>query len=435
MGVSWIKREFTDVGLTQYPVGRELEVLQGRLGGSRESALLEGSAPASSGSARASDAGASAPRPSQNSDPQGHTDATALDSERAALMAYFESTDGPNWHYGHKVDSRSAWSWDSYEPVGMWHGITTNRTGHVTHIILIDVGVRTVHMSKPPGSIPPEFGQLTNLQYLDLRCFGPEGIKLSEPIPPELGQLTNLQHLHVIGDLSGPIPPELGQLTNLQYLDLRDNKLSGPIPPELGQLTNLQYLDLQGSNLSGPIPPELGQLTNLQHLHVIGDLSGPIPPELGQLTNLQYLDLQGSNLSGPIPPELDQLTNLQYLDLQGSNLSGPIPPELDQLTNLQHLHVIGDLSGPIPPELDQLTNLCYLDLGGNSRLRPIPRGVMDRMRDKNQWGSRCFVEGPGVQVGDRDRVESDLRFRQSRLRQWLQNAHSQMLGCGVMQSK
>ena len=389
MGVSWIKREFTDVGLTQYPVGRELEVLQGRLGGSRESALLEGSAPASSGSARASDAGASAPRPSQNSDPQGHTDATALDSERAALMAYFESTDGPNWHYGHKVDSRSAWSWDSYEPVGMWHGITTNRTGHVTHIILIDVGVRTVHMSKPPGSIPPEFGQLTNLQYLDLRCFGPEGIKLS-----------------------------------------------GPIPPELGQLTNLQYLVLQGSNLSGPIPPELDQLTNLQHLHVIGDLSGPIPPELGQLTNLQYLDLRDNKLSGPIPPELGQLTNLQYLDLRDNKLSGPIPPELGQLTNLQYLDLRDNkLSGPIPPELGQLTNLCYLDLGGNSRLRPIPRGVMDRMRDKNQWGSRCFVEGPGVQVGDRDRVESDLRFRQSRLRQWLQNAHSQMLGCGVMQSK
>ena len=41
--------------------------------------------------------------------------------------------------------------------------------------------------------------------------------------------------------LTGPIPPELGQLTNLQSLWLSHNELSGPIPSELGQLTNLKY--------------------------------------------------------------------------------------------------------------------------------------------------------------------------------------------------
>ena len=39
--------------------------------------------------------------------------------------------------------------------------------------------------------------------------------------------------------LTGPIPPELGQLTNLQELWLSRNEFSGPIPSELGQLTNL----------------------------------------------------------------------------------------------------------------------------------------------------------------------------------------------------
>ncbi|MEH2329353.1 leucine-rich repeat domain-containing protein, partial [Nostoc sp.] len=46
-------------------------------------------------------------------------------------------------------------------------------------------------------------------------------------------------------DLSGKglttLPPEIGQLTNLQYLNLNSNQLSS-LPPEIVQLTNLQYL-------------------------------------------------------------------------------------------------------------------------------------------------------------------------------------------------
>ena len=102
--------------------------------------------------------------------------------------------------------------------------------------------------------------------------------------------------------MSGSIPPELGNLTNLQYLVLGGNRLSGPIPPELGNLTNLQSLSLFSNQLSGPIPPELGNLTNLQSLSLFSNqLSGPIPPELGNLTNLTRLDIYDNQLSGQIP--------------------------------------------------------------------------------------------------------------------------------------
>ena len=81
-------------------------------------------------------------------------------------------------------------------------------------------------------------------------------------IPPELGNLTNLQVLVLRGDplkgeIPGEIPPELGNLTNLQVLVLRGNRLSGQIPPELGNLTSLRVLDLAYNLLSGQIPPEL----------------------------------------------------------------------------------------------------------------------------------------------------------------------------------
>ena len=127
------------------------------------------------------------------------------------------------------------------------------------------------------------------------------GIKLNGTIPPELGDLTNLEHLDLVfNDLSGPIPSELGNLTNLEVIELGYNELSGPIPPELGNLTNLEMLYLDNNKLSGSIPLELGDLINLGRLYLNdNELVGPIPPELGDLTNLEWLDLQGNDLCIP----------------------------------------------------------------------------------------------------------------------------------------
>ena len=41
--------------------------------------------------------------------------------------------------------------------------------------------------------------------------------------------------------LTGPIPPEIGNLTNLEILYLSLNQVTGPIPPEIGKLTNLKH--------------------------------------------------------------------------------------------------------------------------------------------------------------------------------------------------
>src|SRR5437762_2135570 len=82
-------------------------------------------------------------------------------------------------------------------------------------------------------------------------------IGLSE-LPPEIGQLTNLQWLYLGSNQLSELPPEIGQLTNLQWLSLGSNRLS-ELPPEIGQLTNLQLLSL-GSNRLSELPPEIGQL-------------------------------------------------------------------------------------------------------------------------------------------------------------------------------
>ena len=140
--------------------------------------------------------------------------------------------------------------------------------------------------------------------------------------------------------LTGTIPPELGNLNNLERLNLTRNQLTGPIPPELSLLTDLQLLALGGNQLTGPIPTWLGSLAKLQELQLWGNqLTGAIPPELGNLPGLVKLGLSENRLTGEIPPQLSSLTNLRYFSLFDNQLSGEIPTELGNITNLEELYL------------------------------------------------------------------------------------------------
>ena len=169
--------------------------------------------------------------------------------ERDALMALYNSTDGPNW--------TNNTGWGTGDPCDdpAWYGVECD-TGHVTFLVL-------------------SYNQLTG------------------PIPPELGNLRSLGGLFLNNNqLTGSVPPELGDLSSLRWLDLDSNQLSGPMPPELGNLSSLTGLSLYSNQLSGPIPPELGNLSSLEYLYLYyNQLSGPIPSELGNLSSLGWLYL------------------------------------------------------------------------------------------------------------------------------------------------
>jgi len=62
-------------------------------------------------------------------------------------------------------------------------------------------------------------------------------------------------------ELTGSIPPEIGNLTNLNFLYLGSNGLTGSIPSEIGNLTNLTHLDLSDNQLTGLIPESICDLT------------------------------------------------------------------------------------------------------------------------------------------------------------------------------
>ena len=278
----------------------------------------------------------------------------AATTEREALVALYNATNGPRWY-----DNTN---WLSDKPLRQWYGVNTDSHGRVTHLSLSDNGLG--------GTIPPELGNLANLT--DLRLYNS---RLRGSIPPELGNLANLTRLWLYNtQLSGGIPAELGGLANLTDLTLIHNRLSGSIPAELSKLTNLTNLGLYSNRLSGSIPSELGNLANLTHLQLFDNqLSGSIPPELGNLTQLYWLRIGHNQFSGKIPAELGNLTNLTDLDLLNNQLTGSIPSELGNLNRLDKLLLRNNqLSGSIPPELGNLASLRYLGLANNRLSGSIP---------------------------------------------------------------
>lgn len=274
--------------------------------------------------------------------------------ERDALIALYNSTDGPNW------TNSTNWLGPAGTECG-WYGVGCS-DGHVSSVFLISNGLS--------GSIPSEFGDLSGLTTIWLYSNS-----LSGSIPPALGSLANLQDLRLYSNgLSGAVPSQLGSCSSLRILSLSSNDLTGAIPSELGNLANLDTLSLSSNQLNGSIPPELGDLAILERLYLNNNiLDGPIPPELGDLVILQDLRLSGNRLNGSIPPELGELADLQILDLDANQLSGSIPPELGDLQNLTNLVLSNNrLTGSIPPELGAMTSLSSLALNRNRLTGSIP---------------------------------------------------------------
>jgi Leucine-rich repeat (LRR) protein len=127
----------------------------------------------------------------------GEASASIPASERAALIALYNSTNGVGWTY------RSGWLGASGTECS-WHGVVCDGAqAHLTNLTLSSNNLR--------GPIPPEIGSLTALETLAL-C----NTQLSGSMPPAIGNLTALVNLYCYNNpLSGSIPPSIGNLKNL----------------------------------------------------------------------------------------------------------------------------------------------------------------------------------------------------------------------------
>ena len=267
--------------------------------------------------------------------------------DRAALIALYNTTDGPNW----EINT----NWLSDRPIGEWSGVS--------------VGIEWSSVSVDPR------GRVKELNFYDNRMTG--------EIPPEIGSLAELRWLNIPGNqLRGSIPPEIGNLEWLWWLNLGSNELTGEIPPELGRLSNLEGIYLGSNQLSGETPSELGRLGKLEHLVLSGNrLTGEIPSELGGLGSLMQLRLAENQLSGPIPSELGSLSNLRRWRLGGNRLTGCVPQGLAAVKN-------NGISG------------LGLDVCGDGQATPAPapRYPVVTRSEENYYTQFIYVPGATIKA-------------------------------------
>ncbi|WP_435413615.1 T9SS type A sorting domain-containing protein, partial [Psychroserpens mesophilus] len=210
-------------------------------------------------------------------------------SERDALIALYNATDGANW-YNTIGTSLIIENWNTSAHVDTWTGVET-------------------------------FGH--KVVYLNLNFSN-----LNGQLPDEIGDLIHLRELRVSAnpDLTGPIPSSIGNLSELQWLRLQNNGHTGEIPISIGNLSNLNRLYLSFNELTGTIPTSLGNAPELLQLILEhNQLDGEIPGSLGDLTNLVSIQLNNNNLSGSIPSNIGSNVESMSLDVSFNNLSGPLP--------------------------------------------------------------------------------------------------------------
>ncbi|GFY82395.1 hypothetical protein Acr_02g0006350 [Actinidia rufa] len=286
-----------------------------------------------------------------------------------------------------------------------WKGVNCDQEGHAIGLDLnsegITGGINQSSLFSLPflenlnlannsfifAQIPPSFGNLTSLRYLNLSMAG-----FSGQIPIELSLLTRLAVLD-LSSLQFPGTPSL-KLENPNLLTLFRNlnkltelHLDGVNISAKGSewcqaisssLPKLRVLSLSKCYLSGPIDISLQNLQFLSEINLgKNNLSAPVPEFFASFPNLTALSLSSSNLYGTFPEKILQVPTLQTLDLENNILVDGSLPEFSWNSNLKKL-VLSDtkFSGRLPDSMGVANNtwpkLQIIDLALNNFSGDLP---------------------------------------------------------------
>jgi len=168
-------------------------------------------------------------------------------ADKDALIAIYNATNGVNWN--------NNTNWLSNESVSTWHGVTV-AGNKVTKLDFYDNNLT--------GTLPPEIGDLTDLQYLSFFI----GNSINGTLPPEVGNLTELRVLSFeYNNFTGEIPASYANLTKLRGFWFNNNQLSENVPDFLSTLNSLVFIDVSYNNFQGDLP-DLTGLPILRYVNI-----------------------------------------------------------------------------------------------------------------------------------------------------------------------
>ena len=252
--------------------------------------------------------------------------------------------------------------------------------------------------------IPPDFGNLTNLRYLNLSVadFGGQ-------IPIEITRLTRLVSLDLSNYKLKLENPDLATLVhnltwltelyldsvnislqgnewchaltsslpNLIVLSMSSCKLQGPLDSSLLKLQSLSIIHLESNNFSTPVPEFFSYFRNLTSLHLSScGLNGQFPKKIFQVPTLQTIDLSFNELLKGSLPEFHPIGSLQSLLLTGTKFSGTVPDSIGNLKRLSKIDLSScNFTGSIPNSMANLTQSTYLGISSNNFTRSMPNSM------------------------------------------------------------
>ncbi|MDO4673417.1 MAG: hypothetical protein Q4A76_10940, partial [Porphyromonadaceae bacterium] len=328
-------------------------------------------------------------------------------SEREALISFYNSTNGPSWPEEYQWDLNKIKSGDISGQFGLQ---ANDNNTHVAIISLSQAGLTgqlpqdlfqklpglimfNIPYNHIAGNIPqglseatnlrginlafnkftgklPDFSKLTNLLVLEISFL--DHIEAGQRIP-DISKFKGLLYFGAYGSrLVGELPENIGDLKNLRYLDVGNNQLTGHIPASLNKCTKLCILSVMDNNLSGDLP-DLSSLVNLGVSEEYGmgrlylsnnHFTGPFPEWIGKLKKLDRLSIRYNEFEGELPEDLSRMENLKAFYAGGNNFTGKLPkkfgPKIEEIDLSWN-----NLEGSIPTEWGELKNIWIIKLNHN----------------------------------------------------------------------
>lgn len=218
-------------------------------------------------------------------------------NDSLALVDLYNSTDGAHW--------TSHTNWLS-GVVSTWQGIKVIG-GRVTQIDL--------HFNNVKGTLPPSFGNLTELTLIWMTDN-----YLTGSLPASFSNLTKLTAIYLFNNqLTGSLAA-LENCTNPGDFELSYNKFSGTLP-NFQHIDKMTFIDLDNNQLTGNIPESYGSFTGDQITLDHNKLTGGIPESLGNLASTTLIFLNDNQLTGPVPISFLNLPYYADLALENNHLT------------------------------------------------------------------------------------------------------------------